>query len=125
MDAISFTNGLSSISTVQQGKGGSDFPKSKTSLRTPGENVIAYTWRALDYGKTFENREKRFALSPSGGGNQVLTPEEHKAMTSLALNALLQHISKGPEIKHALDILQESKELQESLQMSRNVLHAA
>ncbi|MDP0562696.1 MAG: hypothetical protein QS721_10385 [Candidatus Endonucleobacter sp. (ex Gigantidas childressi)] len=125
MDAISFTNGLSSISTVRRDNSDNDFPKSKSALRTPGENVVAYTWRALEYGKTFENREMRFALSPSSEAGQILTPEEHKAMTNLALSELLKHVSKGSEIEQALGILQESKELQESLQMSRNVLHAA
>lgn len=124
MQPISFTNGLSSISTVQKSQFDNDFPKNKSSLKPSGENVIAYTWRALEYGKTFENREMRFALNPSNN-NPSLTPEEHKAMTNVALNELRRYINKGPEIEKAINVLHESKALQESLQMSRNVLHAA
>ena len=124
MDAVSFTSGLSGISTVHQEQVDSDFPKNKSSFKPSGENVIAYTWRALEYGKTFENREMRFALSLTDD-NQTWSPEEHNMMTRMALNELLQHVSEGPEIEQALNVLKESKDLQEALQMSRNVLHAA
>ncbi len=124
MDAVSFTNGLSGISTVRSELVDSDFPKSKSAFKPSGENVIAYTWRALDFGRTFEHREMRFALNLPDFG-EPLSPVEHNAMTNMALDLLQQHIDKGPEIKNALAVLKESKDLQDALKISRNVLHAA
>ena len=124
MNAISFSNGISGVSIVRKNEVDGDFPKSKSSLKPLGENVVAYTWRALEYGKTFENREMRFALNIPEY-NQVLSPEEHSMMTRMAVDEFLQLINKGPEIETALNVLKESKDLQESLQMSRNILHAA
>ncbi|WP_263322100.1 hypothetical protein [Endozoicomonas sp. Mp262] len=124
MDAISFTHGLSGISTAQKDHIDQDFPKNKSDFKPSGENVIAYIWRALDFGKTFEHKEMRFALS-FPGHNQAISPDEHNMMTHMALNVLQQYVDEGPEIQQALSVLKESKELQEALYMSRNVLHAA
>ena len=124
MDAVSFTNGLSGISTVRSDLVDSDFPKSKSAFKPSGENVIAYTWQALDFDRTFEHREMRFALTLPDFGDP-LTPVEHNAMTNRALELLEQHFDKGAEVKNAYDVLQESKELQNALKISRNVLHAA
>lgn len=124
MDSISFVNGLSGISTLQKELIDNDFPKFKSAFKPSGDNVVAYTWRALEYGKTFENREMRFALSLQDY-NQVLAPDEHNAMTLKAIQVLQKYQNNGPEIEAALAVLDESVELRKALQISRNVLHAA
>ena len=45
-------------------------------------------------------------------------------MTDMALSVLQRHENDGPEIKKALAVFKESKELQEFLLMSRNILLA-
>ncbi|MDD7804299.1 MAG: hypothetical protein PUP46_01760 [Endozoicomonas sp. (ex Botrylloides leachii)] len=124
MDGISFDSGLSGISRLQRELVDNDFPKFKSAFKTSGDNVVAYTWRALEYGKTFENREMRFALSLSDH-YQVLTPDEHNAMTISAINTFQQYLKDAPEMTAALAVLTESMELRQALQISRNVLHAA
>lgn len=124
MDAITFTQGLSGISTQHADGAGQDFPKNKSGFRPSGKNVIAYIWRALDFGKTFEYKEMQFALR-FPGHNQAISPDEHRIMTGLALDMLQQYSAEHPEIQPALDVLKESQELQKALYISRNVLHAA
>ncbi|PJE80930.1 hypothetical protein CI610_00088 [invertebrate metagenome] len=121
MDAISFNNGLSSISRVNDDLKNGDFPKSKSTLKPNGDHVVAHFWKALDLGKTFEYREKQFALNISGM-NQSLTPEEYFAMTDKTLSFMKRHEAIGPEIKKAMAVIAESKALQEELLMLRNVL---
>lgn len=120
---VSFKSGLSGISFVDSTMVDKDFPKDKSTFKPSGESISAHFWKALEMGRTFQNREKRFALS-TNELQQTLTPEEHHMMTDMALNVLNQHINEGPEIKKALDVLKESKELQEYLMMTRNVLVA-
>lgn len=119
---ISFNSGLSSISRIAEDIVDKDFPKDKSSFKPSGESITAYFWQALEMGRTFQNREKRFAMNVES--SQSLSPEEHHMMTSMALKILDQHKNKGPEISKALEVLQESRELQEYLMMSRNILVA-
>ena len=123
MSAISFDNGISSVSRTNSALIDKDFPKSKTSLKPTGKTVIAHFWKALDMGRSFQNRELRFATNIAGQ-NLSMTPEEHHMMTDMALSVLNRHVNDGPEIKQALAVLKESKELQEYLMMSRNILLA-
>ncbi|WP_330924265.1 hypothetical protein [Candidatus Sororendozoicomonas aggregata] len=123
MDAISFTNGLSGISTLSNTLINKDFPKNKSSFKPSGDNVIAYTWRALEFDRTFEHREMRFALNLLDM-QEALSPEEHSTMMMRALAEFTRSEKEGPEITEALKVLKESKALQDSLYMSRHVLHA-
>ena len=123
MSPISFDNGITSVSRVNSALVDKDFPKSKASFKPSGENVIAHFWKALDMGKTFQNRELKFATNFSDQ-NITLSPEEHHMMTDMALSVLKRHASDGPEIKKALAVFEESKELQEFLMMNRNILLA-
>jgi hypothetical protein len=120
---VSFKSGLSSISFVNSDFIDKDFPKDKSSFKPSGENIAAHFWKALDMGRTFQNRERKYALSLSEKA-LPLSPEEHHMMTDMALKVLGKHINEWPEAKAALAVLKESKELQESLMMSRNVLVA-
>ena len=124
MDGIFFANGLSGISTLQKELSDSDFPRQKSAFKPSGDHVVAYIWRALDYGKTFEHREMRFALNLQNY-NQVLSPDEHSLMTLKAIKTLKQHDQGIAEIRNALLVLEEAMALRTALQMSRNALHAA
>ena len=123
MSPISFDSGITGVSRVNSALIDTDFPKSKASFKPSGENVIAHFWKALDMGKTFQNRELKFATN-FAEQNNALSPEEHHMMTDMALTILQRHENEGPEIKKALAVFRESKELQEFLLMSRNILLA-
>ena len=120
---VSFRSGLSGISRVSADAIDKDFPKDKSSFKPSGDNITAHFWQALEMGKNFHSREKRFALTINEH-DPALSPDEHHMMTDMALKVLNQHINDGPEIKKALAVLKESKELQEYLMMTRNVLVA-
>ncbi len=123
MPAISFDSGITGISRISKELVDKDFPKSKTSFKPSGKNVAAHFWKALEMGRTFQNREMRFAIQVPKH-NQSLSPEEHHMMTDMALTIFNKHKNDGPEIKAALAVMEESKELQVHLMMSRNVLLA-
>ena len=120
---VSFNNGLSGISRIAADTVDKDFPRDKSSFKPSGESITAHFWQALELGRTFQNREKRFAMNVESS-SLSLSPEEHHMMTSMALKILEANKSKGPEIARALDVLQESRELQEYLMMGRNILVA-
>ena len=120
---VSFNNGLSGISRVRDDFDEKDFPKDKSSFKPSGESIAAHFWKALDMGRTFQNRERKYALSLSEK-SQALSPDEHHMMVNMALNVLEKHRNEGPEIQAALNVLKESKELLEYLMITRNVLVA-
>ena len=120
---VSFNNGLSSISRVASEMVDKDFPKDKSSFKPSGESITAHFWKALEMGRTFQNREKNFAMSVKSS-SLSLSPDEHHMMTNMALSIFEKHKDEGPEYQKALEVLQESKELQEMLMMSRNILIA-
>ncbi len=120
---VSFNNGLSGISRVRGDSGQRDFPKDKSSFKPSGESIRAHFWKALDMGRTFQNRERKYALSLSEK-TQALSPDEHHMMVNMALKVLEKHLDQGPEIQEALSVLKESKELLEYLMITRNVLVA-
>lgn len=123
MSPISFDSGITGVSRLNNTQIDKDFPKSKASFKPSGGNVIAHVWKALDMDRTFQSREFKFATS-FVDQNQPLSPEEHHMMTDMALSVLKRHTNDGPEIKKALAVFEESKELQEFLLMSRNILLA-
>ena len=120
---VSFNSGLSGISRVAADAVDKDFPKDKSSFKPSGESIPAHFWTALEMSRTFQNREKRFAMNVDSS-SLSLTPDEHHMMTNLALAIFEKHKNESPEFQKALDVLQESKELQEMLMMSRNILVA-
>ena len=120
---VSFNSGLSGISRVAADVVDKDFPKDKSSFKPSGESITAHFWQALEMGRTFQNREKRFAMNVDSS-SLALSPDEHHMMTNLALKIFEQHKNEGPEYQKALEVLQESRELQEMLMMSRNILVA-
>ena len=81
---VSFNSGLSSISRVANDIVDRDFPKDKSSFKPSGESITAHFWQALEMGRTFQNREKRFAMNLESS-SQSLSPEEHHMMTNMAL----------------------------------------
>ena len=120
---VSFNSGLSGISRIGSDVLDQNYPRDNSSFKPSGDSITAHFWEALDMGKTFQSREKRFAISINEQ-EPSLSPDEHHMMTDMALNILEKHINVGPEIKKALEVLQESKELQKYLMMTRNVLVA-
>ncbi|AMO57823.1 hypothetical protein GZ77_12955 [Endozoicomonas montiporae] len=120
---VSFNSGLSSISRVADDVVDKDFPKDKSSFKPSGEGITAYFWTALEMGRTFQNREKRFAMSVDSS-KLSLSPDEHHMMTNMALAIFEKHKDESPKYQKALDVLKESRELQEMLMMSRNILVA-
>lgn len=120
---VSFKNGLSGISFVNNDFIDKDFPKDKSSFKPSGKSIAAHFWKALEMGRTFQDREKKFALNLTEKAPS-LSPDEHNMMTDMALSLLRKHAEEWPEAKAALAVLKESKELQEYLTMTRNVLVA-
>lgn len=120
---VSFNSGLSSITRVSDDLVNKDFPKDKSSFKPSGESVTVHFWKALDMGRTFQNREKRFAMNIDSNAPS-LSPDEHHMMTNMALKIFEQHKYESPEYRKALEVLQESKKLQELLMISRNILIA-
>ncbi|KEQ18880.1 type III secretion apparatus assembly protein SctX [Endozoicomonas numazuensis] len=120
---VSFKSGLSGISFVNSDFIDKDFPKDKSSFKPSGDSISAHFWKALEMGRTFQNREKKYALSLTEK-SPSLSPDEHHMMRDMALSLLSKKAEEWPEVKAALDVLKESKELQEYLTMTRNVLVA-
>ncbi|WOG29335.1 hypothetical protein [Endozoicomonas sp. 8E] len=120
---VSFKNGLSGISFVNNDFIDKDFPKDKSSFKPSGEGISAQLWKALELGRNYQNREKKYALGLTEKAPS-LSPDEHHMMTDMAMSLLSKHAEEWPEAKAALAILKESKELQEYLTMTRNVLVA-
>ncbi|WP_252178946.1 hypothetical protein [Endozoicomonas sp. 4G] len=120
---VSFKNGLSGISFVNSDFIDKDFPKDKSSFKPSGASVSAHFWKTLEFGRTYEDRQKTYALTLSENAPS-LSPAEHNMMTDIALTLLSKHAEEWPEAKAALAVLKESKELQEYLTMTRNILVA-
>lgn len=121
--AISFDTGISGVSRVNDALIDKDFPKSKAAFKPSGDNVTAHLWKELGMGRSFENRELKFATQIPGI-NYAPSPEEHHMMTDMALAILLRRAESDPAMKPAIAVLKESKELQEYLMMTRNILVA-
>lgn len=123
MASISFDSGISGVSRINEALVDKDFPKSKAAFKPSGETVTAHLWKELGMGQSFENRELKFATQVSGQ-NYAPSPEEHHMMTDMALAILLRRGENDPAMKPAITVLKESKELQEYLMMTRNILIA-
>ena len=119
---VSFNNGLSGISRVFADTVNEDFPKHK-SFKPSGESIPVHFWHALEMGRTFQHLEKKFATDVHSS-SLSLSPDEHHMMTNMALSLFEKQKNEGVEYQNALEVLQESKELQEMLMMSRNILVA-
>ncbi|WP_422134860.1 hypothetical protein [Endozoicomonas sp. ALD040] len=120
---VSFKNGLSGISFINNDFIDKDFPKNKSSFKPSGKGISAELWKALELGRNYQNREKKYALGLTEK-TPSLSPDEHHMMTDMAMSLLSKHAEEWPEAKAALAVLKESKELQEYLTMTRNVLVA-
>ncbi|WP_067584810.1 hypothetical protein [Endozoicomonas ascidiicola] len=131
MTPVTFGNGITGISRVQNSTNETDFPKSKSSLKPSGKKVVDHTWKALDMSKSLAQQELKFATNIPAAIVHA-SPEEHYRLTRQAIKSLAdclnkekQNKKKAKAIQGALDVIEQAKEDSEYLMMCRNVLIAS